>query len=178
MQTRKKQCEATKCNKYVSNSKKDFTKDINVVKSLLHKQNKKIKITEKAMNDKTSSLETKTEAKILLKKLKVSLEIYNKVLSIKYKKKFNKDTLKTCMDIFCNPGCKDTLFESGTKMPKSIKNRTKKIWLKYINETRNKRFGNKTNVLVDDFYEKLKPYEVAKYKKDGAISGCLDTVIR
>jgi len=33
-------------------------------------------------------------------------------------------------------------------------------------------FGNKTNVLKNDFYEKLPQTIVKKLKKEGAISGC------
>jgi hypothetical protein len=174
MRTLKKRCEATKCKKWVSVTMKLYDSDIKKNRKTLFDR---IKIKEKMINDKSSSVEEKKEAKILLNKLKKMLKSSLFQKTKKNRKRFANRTNKSCKQLFCNPGCKNTAFESGNKLPKTVILSSKKIsssWLEYKQKKRKEIFGNKTNVLVDDFYEKLNHNVVAKYKKDGAISGCFE----
>lgn len=140
------------------------------------KVNKNKKIIAKQLTKKMNSKEKK---------------IFNKNLFEK-----NKDTIereqKICKDSNCNPTCKNTIFESGKKIPKEVfvqlktnltkslkkTNNLKKLPKAYkmtsqtITFARNSIFNKKTNVLKDDFYEKLPVKLVKKLKKEGAISGC------
>jgi len=172
MKTRKKLCESTKCRKYVSDSAKLHVKD---AKHIIRFLSRKIKINEGIINDTVSSKERKTEAKILHKRLKLQLKDTKNWGTVKNRKKRASDNLTDCMNTYCNPGCKNTVFESGMELPKSIQKKWIKnqAWLDSLKKTRKERFGNKVIVLVDDFYEKLKPDVVKTYKKEGAISGCL-----
>jgi hypothetical protein len=173
MQTRKKLCETTKCRLYVSELTKATEKNVKVLIPFLSKN---IKIAKGIINDTVSSKEHKTEAKKLYKRLILQLKDTKKMGTVKNIKKRASENLTSCMQIFCNPGCKNTDFEAGTELPKSIQKKWIKnqAWLDYLNETRRERFGDKVNVLVDDFYEKIKPDLLKKYKKEGAISGCVE----
>lgn len=91
---------------------------------------------------------------------------------------------------YCNPGCVDTFFEKGTKLPKGVMKQlhkdTQKLfpkssesakqrvqaYVKMFRDERKKIFGQKTNVLVDDFYEGIAKEDVKKMKEAGSISGC------
>jgi hypothetical protein len=95
-----------------------------------------------------------------------------------------------CNDAYCNPTCKDTLFESGDKIPNAVFTKGKKLLSLQLKNTpklipkatksfnhmmtnmRQHIFGTKKNVLKDGFYEKLPSDKVKLLKKEGAISGC------
>jgi hypothetical protein len=81
---------------------------------------------------------------------------------------------KTETGIFCNPGCKGTLLEPGNKLSNTYleEHKPSKEVLKLFGTYRKTVFGNKTNVLIDDFYEKAPKKMVDKIKKDGGISLC------
>jgi hypothetical protein len=73
--------------------------------------------------------------------------------------------------------CKDTILEPGppNKIPKSMHKgllNDKKL-IENFNNDRKKIFKDKTNVLVDHFYEKTDDDVKEKLIKDGAISQCL-----
>ena len=90
----------------------------------------------------------------------------------KYKKKIFNIFYKSCKLHYCNPGCKNTILEDGTDLPTSLKNKLKnnKPRLDMLMKTRKNIFKNKTSVLKDNFYIKLK--NINKLKQEGAISGC------
>ena len=181
MQTRKKRCQETKCVKYGENAaimSEKFHIDIKAIMPATLKKLEK-SLSDPALTDKL----TPDEKKRAKRNYKTMKKLYN--VSIKYmknktknRKKIAKSTLKLCANLYCNSGCKGTEFESGIGLPKSILNKwTKKPkWLEYLKKERVERFGNKTNVLVDDFYEGIDPKMMAKAKKDGAISGCVDSI--
>jgi hypothetical protein len=75
---------------------------------------------------------------------------------------------------YCNPGCKNTILEPGEKLPTYYYEHfgKNKELIKIFEEQRKKIFGNKTDVLKDNFYEKAPKKYVDKIKKDGAISLC------
>ena len=95
---------------------------------------------------------------------------------------FDSDRIKRlqekCESKYCNPKCKGTIFEPGKNIPKEIKNEYKNMnfLIKNQMQTRKKIFGKKTNVLKNDFYEKLSKKNVKSLKKNGAISGCIRNI--
>jgi len=146
----KTNCENTFCNKYVDMA--------------LAQRDKIIKMYEAVpMKIRTKQI---TEALIKMK-------------SEKGKQETIKTTKEMCSDSFCNIGCKGTLFEPGTKVPNSVfekhKHKFKDLKIQtmfktVMNQTRANIFGKKTNVLKNNFYEKIK--DLDNIKKKGAISGC------
>ena len=111
---------------------------------------------------------------------KIKLQSYmntRKKLTLRTKKDM-KQASDYCKKTYCNIGCKGTLFESGTEIPKELLNKFKSNKMAealkpIFSSTRKKLFGNKTNILNDNFYEKLRPSVVQQMKKDGALSGCV-----
>jgi len=110
------------------------------------------------------SLLTKEEQK-LLSKLK------------KQRKEQIKQSKKQYKLYNCNINCENTLLEPGlpNQIPKSMHkeyNNNNKL-IKIFNKQRKSIFKNKTNVLVDNFYENT-PVKIKKQLiKEGAISQCL-----
>ena len=97
-------------------------------------------------------------------------------------KTLDKKLLEGCVTGYCNPSCKNTVFQAGSKIPKSLEAQIKKekhgdIILDIIKKTRKNIFGNKKNVLVNDFYKDLPKEKVDKIQKQGAISGCTAAII-
>ena len=101
---------------------------------------------------------------------------------IKRSKMADKKILEGCVKAHCNPSCKDTMYQAGSQFPKSLEAELKKeqhgdIILDIVKKTRKRMFGNKKDVLVNDFYKNLPKEKVDKIKKEGAISGCTALVI-
>ncbi len=91
--------------------------------------------------------------------------------------KVTKEDLEICRKGYCNPGCANTMFQSGKMLPQAFKKETLKgkhgkVALAIITKLRKDIFKGKTSILKDDFYEKLSPKEVALAKRKGALSGC------
>jgi len=79
-----------------------------------------------------------------------------------------------CMAISCNPGCKGTIFENGKSITKErLRIPYQEERRKNLSKQRRKLFGKRLTVLQNNFYEKYSKKEIEKYKKNGAISGCL-----
>ena len=140
--------------------------------------------------------------KILVPKMKKMLANISKSITkkftpekrakfIKSQKTINDDVFtQKCMNSYCNPDCKNTVFEAGSKIPNSVFVKLKsdlesnpsikkkdipkliKSSKKLANEMRKTIFKNKTNVIKNNFYENLKPSDIKEMKKQGAISGC------
>ena len=89
-------------------------------------------------------------------------------------KNFDKVFEKADTRVYCNPNCKETILEPGDKLSERYYKdyKGKKELLKLFEEKRKSVFGKKTNVLVDDFYEKAPKKYIEEIKKDGAISLC------
>lgn len=82
---------------------------------------------------------------------------------------------KECMELYCNEGCVNTIFQDGkTKMPHLAKDR--KFLEKLLKQQKKEIFGDKDTVLRDHFYEKLSKKSQNKLKSFGAISGCVEAV--
>jgi len=129
---------------------------------------------------KNPDKETKTFLKNAIRLSKLKLQPN----TIKQKKQDKKERIRKT---YCNPGCKDTIFEPGNpdqltksflKLLKQENKRNKawkhKMWNKpemHLAE-RKKIFGNQTNVLENGFYKGLKKKTVKRLKARGAVSGC------
>jgi len=72
------------------------------------------------------------------------------------------------------------MFQAGKEMPpsiymnasKNLKGKGVAIVRSFLNNTRKRMFGNKTNVLKNSFYNKLPAKNVTRARKQGALSGC------
>ena len=95
---------------------------------------------------------------------------------LKHLKVDKKIELKMCAKIYCNEGCKDTMWEDGPpdKIPDSLKKAFKKddMMLGLFKDRRKAMFGKRTSVLKNHFYEKISAKTLKKIKSEGAISGC------
>ena len=79
--------------------------------------------------------------------------------------------MKKCKLGYCNPTCKGTIYQNGKNFPKNVKVPSP-IILSIMQGIRKSIFKNKTSVLKNSFYEKLKGKNVTCAKKRGATSGC------
>jgi hypothetical protein len=129
---------------------------------------------------KTTDAETVTFLKNAIRLAKRQLQSS----TMKQKKQDRKERIRKT---YCNPGCKDTIFEPGdpNQLPKSFirflnqENKRNKSWKhKTWNKPdmhlaeRKKIFGNQTNVLENGFYKGLDKKTIKRLKARGAISGC------
>jgi len=140
----------TKCMEtFVENKIKYWTNDIN-------KQIKKLE-NKKLTNDEHKLLtKLKKDRKEQIKTLTKQYKLYN-----------------------CNYNCKNTMLEPGlpNQIPKSMHKDFKndKNVIKMFNDQRKSIFNNKTNVLIDNFYEKTPHKFKNQLIKEGAISQCVPT---
>jgi len=114
----------------------------------------------------------------MAKTLKMSKKAANSMLQTLRSKEKRAALKKECMKGYCNPDCKDNLFQNGKSVPsavyKSFKGPPKmKAMLKsFIDATRKVMFRKKTSILKNSFYNKLPVKNVTRAKKQGALSGC------
>jgi len=102
------------------------------------------------------------------KKIKRFKAIVEKMNNPKQQSITRKNELKNCARIYCNEGCKNTLFDnSANGMKYNSKNRN------FMMDERKLIFGKQKTVLKDNFYNKLSAKTIKKLKKEGAISGCI-----
>jgi hypothetical protein len=119
-----------------------------------------------------------SEEKKHLKTLKAGLaEKIRMAKNVPLKKLTRKRLEDAFKKTYCNIGCKDTVLEAGKKLSDTMLNNIKdkqlrKMMKPFLEEQRKKIFGKKTNVLKDNFYEKLSADVVKSMKADGALSGC------
>jgi hypothetical protein len=110
-----------------------------------------------------------------LSKEKESMELLKK---LKKQRKNQITNLKKQFKLYnCNIDCKNTLLEPGppNKIPKSMRkeyHNSKKL-IKIFTKKRKDIFKNKTNVLVDNFYENASEQTKQNLLKEGAISDCI-----
>ena len=124
----------------------------------------------------------------LTRKVKgVSKNGFSKITKKISKAVFNNSVVKEkmlegCRKRYCNPSCKDTIYEAGSQFPKSLEQEIKKkepgkILFPIIKSLRKGMFKGKKNVLKKDFYEKLPKDSINKIQKEGAISGCTSQIL-
>lgn len=135
---------------FVENKIKDWTADIDKEIEKLNKKN----LTDAEKKQRT---ELKIKKKNYITSIKKQYKLYN-----------------------CNIDCKNTLLEPGPpdQIPKSMReeyHNNEKL-IEIFNNQRKKIFNNKTNVLVDHFYEKTPEHVKKQLIKEGAISQCVPTM--
>jgi len=169
-----KKCENTKCKLWLEQAAKNiaiFKKNIETTYNKNLEEEKKVCGPNSEKSDDC-------------KKLKRDIEFRKNLLDAftnKKKVKEGKDLeLSICRKLYCNKGCKESIFEEGNPnvLPSSLikKYKNKKATIDFLTHQRKKVFGKKTSVLKDDFYDGLKPSDIKKLQKEGAISGCVQKV--
>ena len=127
---------------------------------------------EKIKQLENKSNKTKADLKVL-KERKSMMKFFQKVDTKSVRMKTQKTNRKTCIDTHCNPGCKDTIFESKKLSAKLTKEYKKMpLYLDFLQKQNDKIFQNKKTVLKGDFYEKYTPKQIQEIQTEGAISGC------
>jgi hypothetical protein len=114
------------------------------------------------------------------KKLGLPKESIDDMLKKLRSKKGRATSKEGCIEGHCNPDCKNTIFQAGKNMPpsvymkasKNLKGKGVAIVKSFLNNTRKRMFGNKTNVLKNSFYNRLPAKNVTRARKQGALSGC------
>ncbi len=180
MPTRKKQIKKNKTMRIDDEQKKCMDKMCSQKKyEEIHKKTIVIfetleKEFEKNLKKKDITVEEKKNLEEEIKNMRKRIKDMNKSSK---KTKSIKVMQEACERLYCNKGCLGTMFEEGDpkKLPNEVIKRFKgnKELLVLLLKSRKEIFGNKTNVLKDDFYEGLKKNKVNKTKKKGAISGCV-----
>lgn len=168
--TRKK-CMNTYCKKMNNENKKMMEKILQEVKE----HNKTLKNKLKTQQENLT-VEEKEKIKNEIKRNNKMLHKYKNQSKTK-KKQIENINIKSCAKHFCNPGCKDTLFDPNGLSEKFTKGMDKNL-REFHEENRKEIFGKKTTVLTEDhFYEKISKKHRTKMKKNGAISGCVIALI-
>ena len=93
---------------------------------------------------------------------------------------------KSETQLFCNPGCKGTFLEPGNKVSSEYlkqynlnpANPKDKKFIHDMEKKRKNLFGNKKNILIDNFYENASKKYLDDIKKEGAVSLCAPIVDR
>jgi light-regulated signal transduction histidine kinase (bacteriophytochrome) len=136
----------------------------------------------KMKHSNTLTKEELEEAKIEAAEFKRTENEIKRSKNKTYKNTQYAKAMKTCGNLYCNPGCKGTMFEPGKGLSKTFrKNVSKNFRIKgkpnpkiiaLFEEERKSLFGNKDNILRDSFYEKFSENEVEKLKQTGFMSYC------
>ena len=112
---------------------------------------------------------TKNFSKELEKNKKIKVVSKKKTFSVSKKEKAMLE--KMCKNIYCNPGCKGTIYQNNS-FPKELEKKYSKKLIDKLKKKRKELFKGHKSVLVNNFYKDLKNTTVKKLKKKGAISGC------
>ncbi len=104
-----------------------------------------------------------------------------KILDKEIDKK-EKQIKEECKLAYCNPTCKNTIFENGNsnKLPNGYEEMLKKKMkgakgnklIETMKLIRKSMFKENKSIVKNGFYKKLKSNNVKKLKKNGALSGC------
>lgn len=103
---------------------------------------------------------------IIIPKNNVIINTSNAMPSKKKIAEHKKALRDSCKQFYCNPTCKNTAFESKSKIKST-----------FLRKVRENTIGNKENVLKNGFYEKLSKSHIKKLKKQGALSACYESHI-
>jgi len=130
----------------------------------LDEVSKQKNIFKKTISQSIKKLEKVNPNDEKIKRFRAMLEKMNSKQQTKYRKK----ELKNCARIYCNEGCKNTLFDNSLNTMKyNSKNRN------FMMDERKLLFGKQKTILKNSFYNKLSAKTIKKLKKEGAISGCV-----
>ena len=164
MATRK--CMDTKCKSYLEIQKGHI--------------NQLIKQSEKGLKKlKQSRKGCKKECEKIDQRIIFNDGFVKNLKDINKKRRNEKYDLANCKQLYCNQGCKNTIFEDGDANHISDSLRKSLItnnMANFIIDRRKKMFGTKKSVLKDGFYQGLSARSVKKLKKEGSISGCLEKI--
>jgi len=132
-------------------------------------------LSKKIFNGLTRKVKGQSKNGFSKKIKKISKTIFNNSV-------FKEKMLEQCTKGYCNPSCKNTMYEAGSQFPKSLEKQIKKkengdILFPILNNLRKGMFKGKKNVLKKDFYEKLPKDSINKIQKEGAISGCTSQIL-
>jgi hypothetical protein len=118
-----------------------------------------------------------SEIKKLEKKKNITKDEQKLLTKLKKQSKKQTNSLTKNYKLYnCNINCKNTLLEPGpaNEIPKHMQKsfgNSKKL-IKLFTKRRKDLFKNKTNILVDNFYENMPELDKKKLLKEGAISSC------
>jgi len=189
------------------NKIKKTSKNEKTINNYTDEETKKIEKCKKVFCQKYHTALLDKMIKIMLEKIKNQIKNKDENEKIKIISLFSKAIdeikneakekfFKACEKSYCNPRCKNTIFQNGKEFPsiklelsnisyKTNKNSSNpsytkeekekqkkylKIVLDTAKEMRNKIFKGKESVLKNNFYEGIETAE--NLKKKGAISGC------
>jgi len=159
--------------------KKNTLKNASLSKTKTQKNNKELvkkcmdTFVKNRVNKRLSSFDKNVYE---LNKIKPSTKYINSMK--KLKKQLPKLEAASNKLYYCNINCKDTILEPGLPdyIPKSMlklyKDDKDSIMSDLFKKQRKEIFKNKTNVLVDNFYEGISAKSKNKLIKEGAISKC------
>jgi len=88
----------------------------------------------------------------------VAKKTRNKTKKLNYERKA---IIDSCSQQYCNPTCKNTLFQKKSDIKDEI-----------LLSVRESTLGKKENIIKNGFYEKLPSHIVKNLKKKGALSAC------
>lgn len=169
-----KKCQSSYCKHYTR-------KGIKMLKDLTDNMSKNMK---KKLDEQ---MKKKNRTKEEEDKLDLAKKFYNnftkdikKETTKTAMKKKEKELMKLCTRSFCNPECKETVFdESTTELPKYLIKQFKDSpeSLQIFTNIKKDLFKGKKTILKDGFYEGLKSKTVKKMKSEGAISGCAKMIL-
>ena len=159
------QCLDTKCKLWLMDAKKKENQLINYYE----KEVKKLRMSrKKCKNERCQRVDRLIKQK----------SQFIKSLKHPPKKEMNstkKMELDNCKKVYCNPGCKDTIWEDGEPdtLPVGLRKQLRhKVLIDFNIRKRKDMFGTRKSVLKDGFYEGFSATTVKKMKREGAISGC------
>jgi hypothetical protein len=99
----------------------------------------------------------------------------------KMQEKINRKTMKLCKKAYCNPECKDTIFDKNIDLPSEILKQFKGKPKALDSMRKFKKFifnGKKSILKNESFYNKLKNKDIERIQKEGALSGCVMLLLK
>ena len=167
----RKNCQETYCAEYAKN----IIKTGNALGETMLKMVKKrldslAKKKNKSVEEEKELVERKRKFDQMVKEIRQKLE------DKKEMQKRIKTNIKSCSEMFCNPECKGTLYETRDDLSPELQKKYKsmpELITSYKNRKKELFKGRKT-VLKDGFYYKMKPKTRKAFEKKGAISGCME----
>jgi hypothetical protein len=167
-------CQNTFCKQYTKKNMKMIKQMKNTMKMNLTNRIKKL---EKKKNKSKEEIDILAAYKLNYKEF---MKIYKKQESKQELKKDEQTMLESCAKTFCNPDCKETLFDESTKhLPKDVlvKYKENNIMLNVFRKLKKDIFEGKKKILTDSFYNGMSRKTVKNIKQKGAISGCAKMVL-
>ena len=167
----RKNCQETYCTEYAKNIIKIGNAfgetTLKMVKKRLDTLAKK---KNKSVEEEKELVERKRKFDQMVK------EIRQKLKDKKEIQKRIKQNIEGCSELFCNPECKGTLYETRDDLSPELQKKYKSMpeWITSYKNRKKELFKGRKTVLKDGFYYKMKPKTRKGLEKKGAISGCIE----